>query len=76
MRWLSCADSRWLLQLSLSLSQASREAQRVAAANWLSRILSKVSGAALQQLQDTEERFGDAVSFKGHDYAPRILQGR
>jgi len=49
-----------------------REIQRVSTVNWLRRVLSKITGKAMQQLADTESKFGDAVHFRGHDYAPKV----
>jgi hypothetical protein len=49
-----------------------RELQRLATVNWLRRILSQVTRRALAALQVCEERFGDAVSFQGRDYAATL----
>jgi len=49
-----------------------RELQRLATVNWLRRILSQVTRRALAALQVCEDRFGDAVSFQGRDYAATL----
>jgi hypothetical protein len=52
--------------------QKGRELQRLATVNWLRRILSRITRHATKALQVCEDRFGDAVSFQGRDYAATI----
>jgi len=49
-----------------------RHAERGATEAWLRRVLSRLSGATLVRLRDTEARFGDAVTYKGQVYAGKL----
>jgi hypothetical protein len=50
-----------------------REIQRFSTVNWLRRVLSKVTTSTLSKLGETEDKFGDVISFKGKEYAPTLL---
>mmetsp|Transcript_53366 Transcript_53366/g.121651 ORF Transcript_53366/g.121651 Transcript_53366/m.121651 type:complete len:93 (-) Transcript_53366:379-657(-) len=44
--------------------------------NWVRRVLSKVTAKTLVELRNTEERFGDAVTFKGKNYSMSVAASR
>ena len=49
-----------------------REVQRRETTTWLRRVVSKLSGVTLGALKGTEAKFGDTITFKGHDYSSKL----